>query len=168
MSEKVTLDETDRKILTLILLDPKLSNEQIGEEVGLNRIQVWRRRTKGPLGVMLMDFQKEAIYSASDLVINSAREAIRRLAELSQGTCDCPRMIKEQSDNHRQICLTPVPYAVQRQAAKDLIEILQNRREGEQEPEEEIWESVVNEVGGITTRKKLQATIDVTPTKGEE
>jgi hypothetical protein len=74
-------------------------------------------------------------------------------------------MIREQSDNHRQICMNPVPYAVQRQAAKDLVEILTNRKKEESEQEEEIWESVVSEVGGIQTRKALPGTINVTATE---
>lgn len=167
MSEKTTLDSTDRQILALILVNPKMSNSDIGEEIGMDRIQVWRRRTKGPLAVVLMDFQKEAIHSAADLTINAARGAIERLDQLARGECDCPRMIREQSDNHRQICLTPVPYAVQRQAAKDLVEILQHRRPEENEQEEEVWESVVSEVGGIRTRKRIPGVIDV-PAEGEQ
>lgn len=166
LAAKTTLDETDRKILALILIHPKWGNEEIGEEIGLNRIQVWRRRTKGPLSVVLAEFQREALSSASDLVIQEARGAVRILGELARGECDCSPMIREQSDNHRQVCLTPVPYAVRRAAAKDLIEILQSRPKDETETEEDVWEAQVTSVGGISM-KKLQGVIDVPVTKEE-
>lgn len=167
LAGKTVLDETDRRIFVLLLMHPRWSNEQIGEEVGLNRIQVWRRRTKGPLSTVLLELQREALSSASDLVIQEARGAVQVLGELARGECDCSPMIREQADNHREVCLTPVPYAVRRSAAKDLVEILQNRPKSDDEPEEEIWESTVSEVGGIQTRL-LKGAIDVTPTEKDE
>jgi hypothetical protein len=167
LASKTILDETDRKILALILIHPKWSNEEIGEEIGLNRIQVWRRRTKGPLATVLLEFQKEALNSASDLVIQEARGAVRALGELARGECDCPPMVREQAENHRMVCLTPVPYAVRRAAAKDLIEILQNRPKEEGETEEDVWEAQVTSVGGISM-KKLKGVIDIPVSKEEE
>lgn len=167
LAGKTVLDETDRRIFVLLLMHPRWSNEQIGEEVGLNRIQVWRRRTKGPLSTVLLEMQKEALSSASDLVIAEARSAVQQLGMLSRGECDCSPMIREQADNHREVCLTPVPYAVRRAAAKDLVEILQNRPKADNEVEEEIWESTVSEVGGIQTRR-IAGAIDVTPTEKDE
>lgn len=167
LAGKTTLDETDRKILAMILMHPQWSNTEIGEEIGLNRIQVWRRRVKGPLATVLAEFQKEALSSASDLVIQEARGAVKVLGELARGECDCPPMIKEQAENHRMVCLTPVPYAVRRAAAKDLIEILQNRPKEDGETEEDVWEAQVTSVGGISM-KKLQGVIDVPVSKEEE
>lgn len=162
LASKTVLDEVDRKILALIIVHPKWSNDDIGREIGLNRIQVWRRRTKGPLSTVLLEFQKEALDTAKDLVIEEARGAIEQLGKLARGDCDCSPMIREQAENHRLVCLTPVPYAVRRAAAKDLIEILQNKRGEDTKEEEEVWESVVSEVGGIAVKRITGAVIDTT------
>jgi hypothetical protein len=159
-----TLDSVDREILTLLILHPKWSNEEIGEKVGLNRVQVWRRKKKGPLAAVLLEFQKEAISSAAELVINESHDAVRRLGQLAKGICDCSTIIREQSDNHASICLNRVPYAVQMAAAAKLLDILRQRKPEDDEPEEEIWEATITEVGSINTQKQVQGNIiDVTP-----
>lgn len=157
---KTSLDEIDRRILAITILHPRWSNDEIGQEIGLNRINVWRRKNKGPLASVLMEFQREAISSAAELVINESHDAVKRLGQLSRGECDCSEMIREQSDNHNELCKNPVPYAVQRQAAKDLIEILRSREQNSNEDEEEVWESVISEVGNIRVQKQIQGTTD--------
>ena len=100
----------------------------------------------------MLEFQREALTAASDLVILEARGAVEQLGKLCRGDCDCPPFMKKEVENHAQLCLTPVPYAVRRAAAKDLVEILQSRPKEDGSEEEEVWESFVSDVGGVQTR----------------
>lgn len=165
LSKRTTLDEHDRHILILKLTRPGISNTEVGRIVGLNRIQVWRRLTKGPLARVWVELQREALSSAQDLVIASALDAVQALRGIANGTCDCPEIVVkldnstgEGEGGHRMKCLTPVPYAVRRAAAVNLLEILRSKgiigEEGDG-PEEEVWEAAVNAVGGVTVKKSI-------------
>jgi hypothetical protein len=171
LSTRTHLDSYDRQILTQIVLDPTLSNQEIGEKLSppLDRINVWRRRTKGPLAIVIAQLEAEALSSAKDLVIAGARGAIKQLMKMAEGDCDCSRMIRDQADNHREVCITPVPYSVRMQAAKALIEILQNRNQTIPEQEvEEVWEAAVNSVGAVIIAKGKTIDVQALPASPKE
>lgn len=131
------LDDLEKEILRIKLLEPGITHAELGRRVGKSRQWVRLLLNQDPLRSAINEALDEAVDAARMLLITGSREAAETLIHL----------MKHGDSDHTK-----------RLAALNVLQILQRRGEAGDVGDEE-WESVIGQSGAVAT-KRVQRQIE--------